>query len=384
MWRWTTCIFVVLGRVPPRCRTFGRRVSMACDPKDPAATPPPGDLVDVGGYRPHLWCTGDGAPAVILDSGLGGSSVAGASSNRRSRDSRVSAPTTGQVWATAIPGRRRGPHAGSRARWPNSSRAAGLTAPSCWSGPPSRVSTPACSLPITPSRAAGLVLVDASHEDQAHDVPPAWRGSFLCCRRSGSFDCSVCRSANQWNRSRRQYSSSRGRRVIAQPGPGPLRTRSCTFGRARRKSGVLAARSRSLSSSPPVTEEPTRTGESCNTIRRRCQNEVVWSSPNGPVMSSRWANQRSLWTRFGESWRQSDATMSSFATRLRTTDTNFVRESALAELVFRALVIEAGDRVRDPVLTRRPATPGGPGGAPRLAWTRSVSAMRSFTWMATG
>jgi hypothetical protein len=40
-----------------------------------AATPPPGRLVDIGGYRLHLWCTGDGAPAVILDAGLGGTSA---------------------------------------------------------------------------------------------------------------------------------------------------------------------------------------------------------------------------------------------------------------------------------------------------------------------
>ena len=42
---------------------------------DLAATPPPGRLVDVGGHRLHLWCTGStapGAPTVFFDSGLGG------------------------------------------------------------------------------------------------------------------------------------------------------------------------------------------------------------------------------------------------------------------------------------------------------------------------
>jgi len=33
--------------------------------------PVPGVLVDVGGYRMHLYCTGEGSPAVILDAGLG-------------------------------------------------------------------------------------------------------------------------------------------------------------------------------------------------------------------------------------------------------------------------------------------------------------------------
>src|SRR5438876_589712 len=42
--------------------------------RDLEAAPPPGRLIDVGGYRLHLWCSGQGSPAVILDSGLGGTS----------------------------------------------------------------------------------------------------------------------------------------------------------------------------------------------------------------------------------------------------------------------------------------------------------------------
>ncbi|MDH3306411.1 MAG: alpha/beta hydrolase [Acidimicrobiia bacterium] len=37
--------------------------------------PAPGVLVDVGGHRLHLWCTGSGSPTVILESGLGGFSL---------------------------------------------------------------------------------------------------------------------------------------------------------------------------------------------------------------------------------------------------------------------------------------------------------------------
>src|SRR3989304_631159 len=32
--------------------------------------PPPGQLVDAGGFKMHLHCTGEGSPAVILESGL--------------------------------------------------------------------------------------------------------------------------------------------------------------------------------------------------------------------------------------------------------------------------------------------------------------------------
>jgi hypothetical protein len=35
--------------------------------------PAPGEMVGVGGYNLHLYCTGEaGAPTVVMDSGLGG------------------------------------------------------------------------------------------------------------------------------------------------------------------------------------------------------------------------------------------------------------------------------------------------------------------------
>lgn len=37
--------------------------------------PPPGDMVDLGGYSLHLHCTGEGSPTVILEGGLGGGVV---------------------------------------------------------------------------------------------------------------------------------------------------------------------------------------------------------------------------------------------------------------------------------------------------------------------
>jgi pimeloyl-ACP methyl ester carboxylesterase len=37
--------------------------------------PPPGALVDIGGHRLHLNCSGAGSPTVVLDSALGGSSM---------------------------------------------------------------------------------------------------------------------------------------------------------------------------------------------------------------------------------------------------------------------------------------------------------------------
>lgn len=42
---------------------------------DSAEYPPPGKMINVGAHRLHLHCTGHGTPAVIMDAGLGGNSV---------------------------------------------------------------------------------------------------------------------------------------------------------------------------------------------------------------------------------------------------------------------------------------------------------------------
>src|SRR5215208_3481060 len=38
---------------------------------DAKAYPPPGQLVDVGGYRLHINCAGTGSPTVVIEAGLG-------------------------------------------------------------------------------------------------------------------------------------------------------------------------------------------------------------------------------------------------------------------------------------------------------------------------
>jgi pimeloyl-ACP methyl ester carboxylesterase len=42
---------------------------------DAQAYPAPGQLVDVGGYSLHILCVGTGSPTVVLDAGLGGTSL---------------------------------------------------------------------------------------------------------------------------------------------------------------------------------------------------------------------------------------------------------------------------------------------------------------------
>lgn len=40
--------------------------SISAQPARPAPYPPPGELVDVGGYRVHLYCAGQGSPTVMI------------------------------------------------------------------------------------------------------------------------------------------------------------------------------------------------------------------------------------------------------------------------------------------------------------------------------
>src|SRR5437879_4963959 len=45
------------------------------NPRTPTAPSPPGRLIDIGGYRLHLNCSGSGSPTVVLSSGAGDYSV---------------------------------------------------------------------------------------------------------------------------------------------------------------------------------------------------------------------------------------------------------------------------------------------------------------------
>jgi pimeloyl-ACP methyl ester carboxylesterase len=139
--------------------------------KDLATTPPPGRLVDVGGHRLHLWCTGTGAPAVILETGLGGSSADwGFVQPDVARFTRVcSYDRAGMGYSDPGPS----PRTARRI----ASELAELVDRSGVGGPVVLVAASSGGFNVRvfasdhTDRVAGLVLVDASHEDQAHEVP---------------------------------------------------------------------------------------------------------------------------------------------------------------------------------------------------------------------
>jgi pimeloyl-ACP methyl ester carboxylesterase len=136
-----------------------------------SATPPPGRLVDVGGHKLHIWCSGAGAPSVILETGLGGSSVDwGFVQPAVAQFTRVcSYDRAGMGYSDPGPSPRTARRI-ARELGQLLDRS-GITEPAVLVG----ASIGGLAVRVFASeqaeRAAGLVLVDATHEDQEHEIP---------------------------------------------------------------------------------------------------------------------------------------------------------------------------------------------------------------------
>jgi pimeloyl-ACP methyl ester carboxylesterase len=72
MLRWIRRVMALVAILLLSAAAAGAIYQYASTARELAAQEPPGRLVDVGGFRLHIWCTGAGAPTVVLDSGLGG------------------------------------------------------------------------------------------------------------------------------------------------------------------------------------------------------------------------------------------------------------------------------------------------------------------------
>jgi pimeloyl-ACP methyl ester carboxylesterase len=171
MRRWATRVLIGLCSVIITAALAGATYQWIATRRDLADTPPPGQLVDVGGYRLHLWCTGNGEPAVILDAGLGGTSTGwGFVQPEVARFTRVcSYDRAGMGYSDS------GPTPRTARRIANElgellSRG-GIAGPVVLAGESIAGFTIRVFASDHPDRAAGLVLVDASHEDDAHEVP---------------------------------------------------------------------------------------------------------------------------------------------------------------------------------------------------------------------
>ena len=92
------------GRRLARHRLRRRDVRDRCRAHDQHAYPAPGTLYDVGGHRLHLNCSGSGSPTVVLENGLGATSLAWTRITAEvSRTTRVCAyDRAGQGWSDDV------------------------------------------------------------------------------------------------------------------------------------------------------------------------------------------------------------------------------------------------------------------------------------------
>jgi pimeloyl-ACP methyl ester carboxylesterase len=175
MWRWTKRVLIGLAGVLVLLGAAGATYEWMASRRDLAATPPPGRLIDVGGHRLHIWCTGAGSPTVILETGLGGSAVGwGFVQPDVARFTRVcSYDRAGLGYSDPGPSPRTARRiARELAELLGRS---GITEPVVLVGASSGGFSTRILASEHAERVSGLVLVDASHEDQAHSVPPIAR-----------------------------------------------------------------------------------------------------------------------------------------------------------------------------------------------------------------
>lgn len=150
---------------------------------DQRSNPPPGQLVDVGGHRLHLYCMGSGSPAVILENGAGeASSMWGWIQPEVAKTTRVCAyDRAGFGWSESGPEPRDGDRivAELHALLNN----AGIQAPYVLAGHSLGGELIRLYNHRYPGEAAGMVLIDSSHPDQFTRIPelqaPAAEGDQL-------------------------------------------------------------------------------------------------------------------------------------------------------------------------------------------------------------
>ena len=131
----------------------------------------PGKLVDVGGYRLHIYCEGEGLPAIIFDSGTGGFSLEWTRVQKvLSRRTRVcSYDRAGYGWSDLGPLPRTSERITRELH--TLLEKADVTGPYILAGHSFGGYNAQLFARNYPEETAGLVLIDASHPEQAERLP---------------------------------------------------------------------------------------------------------------------------------------------------------------------------------------------------------------------
>lgn len=172
MWRWIRRLALGLIGLLVLSAIGGAIYQWYSTRRDLAETPPPGRLVDVGGHRLHIWCKGSGTPTVIFDAGLGDTSfVWSVVQDEVATFTRACAyDRAGSGYSDAGPSPRNALQ--FAAELEQLLRQSHINDPVVLAGASIGGLYVRILASQHPERAAGLVLVDASHENQGVDMPP--------------------------------------------------------------------------------------------------------------------------------------------------------------------------------------------------------------------
>ena len=145
---------------------------------DESTYPPPGKLVDIGGYRLHINCSGEGGPTVVLDAGMGCNSLDWALVQPEvAKFTRVcSYDRAGNGWSDESPLERTSQNIVDElhALLKNSGeKGPYILVGHSFGGPNVRLYASKY-----PEEVSGMVLVDSSHEDQLQEIPNWPQGFF--------------------------------------------------------------------------------------------------------------------------------------------------------------------------------------------------------------
>ena len=141
--------------------------------------PSPGRLVDVGGHRLHLHCTGSGSPTVVLEAGLSGWSQDWVALQPLLDDLRMvcSYDRAGYGWSDEAPSPRAGLAAVEDLR--NALAAGGVQAPRVFVGHSLGGALVQLYAQRYPGDVSGLVLIDSLQRDQDRAMNPQTHRSYV-------------------------------------------------------------------------------------------------------------------------------------------------------------------------------------------------------------
>jgi pimeloyl-ACP methyl ester carboxylesterase len=166
LWRWTRRVLKGFIGLILVLMLVGVVYQFVATKIDERKYPPPGSLVDVGGYRLHLNCMGEGTPTVVMDAGLGGGSLDWSTVQLEvAKFARVcSYDRAGVAWSDAGPQPRTSQQIVKELHTLLGN--AGVQAPYLLVGHSLAGINMQLYASQYPNEVAGMVLVDSSHENQ--------------------------------------------------------------------------------------------------------------------------------------------------------------------------------------------------------------------------